>query len=76
MKTNLEILDSWGEYIEVVKEEMNHRHITIMDSIEICDRCGDFLLMKLTDDGNDVKYVCPRDRFTIGWEAIALRGLK
>jgi hypothetical protein len=28
----------------------------------------------MKDDG-DVKYFCPKDKVSIGWEAVALRGL-
>jgi hypothetical protein len=70
----ISVLDKWQEYIDAVKEEMIKRKITSMESIEYCDRCGDFLYLVMKDDG-DVKYFCPKDKVSIGWEAVALRGL-
>jgi hypothetical protein len=73
--TNLEILDSCQAYIDAVKEDMKHHNVTEMESIETCDRCGGFLLLVLKEDG-DIKYFCPKDKMSIGWEAMALRGLR
>jgi len=72
--TKFDVLDSWEQYIEAVKEEMKHRKITAMESIEICDRCGDFLYLVLKDDG-EIKYFCPKDKMSVGWEVVCLRGL-
>jgi hypothetical protein len=70
----IRILDKWEEYINAVKEEMDKRHIVSMESIELCDRCGDFYVLVKKDDG-DIKYFCPRDHVSVSWEAIALRGV-
>lgn len=74
-KTKIEVLDSWGEYVDAVKEDMLHNKVESMDSIEVCDRCEDFLSLVMKDDG-DIKYFCPRCKVSIGWESICLRGIK
>lgn len=72
--SKLKVLETWQEYIDAVKEDMKHNKIDTLESIEICDRCGEFLFMVIKDDG-DIKYFCPKDRVSIGWEAVALRGI-
>jgi hypothetical protein len=70
----ISVLDKWEEYIDAVKEEMTKRKITSMDSIESCDRCGEFLFLVMKEDG-EIKYFCPKDKVSVGWESVALRGL-
>ena len=68
------LLDNWQDYIDAVKEDMTHNKVDTMVSLELCDRCGDFLQLVMKDDG-DIKYFCPKDRVSVGWESIALRGV-